>query len=88
MIRKLRLKFVAVCMAMVTAVLAVVFMSVYFSVQRSAETLSRQVLQRVIQEADQSHGEGIFRPDISITIGGDRSCCPISRWKCGATMPM
>ena len=76
MIRKLRLKFVAVCMAMVTAVLAVVFMSVYFSVQRSAETLSRQVLQRVIQEADQSHGEGIFRPDISITIGGDRVLLP------------
>ena len=73
MIRKLRLKFVAVCMAMVTAVLAVVFMSVYFSVQRSAETLSRQVLQRVIQEADQSHGEGIFRPD---TIGGDRVLLP------------
>lgn len=76
MIRKLRLKFVAICMAMVTAVLAVVFMSVYFSVQRSAETLSRQVLQRVIQEADQSHGEGIFRPDISITIGGDRVLLP------------
>lgn len=76
MIRKLRLKFVAVCMAMVTAVLAVVFMSVYFSVQRSAETLSRQLLQRVIQEADQSHGEGIFRPDISITIGGDRVLLP------------
>lgn len=76
MIRKLRLKFVAVCMAMVTAVLAVVFMSVYFSVQRSAETLSRQVLQRVIQEADQSHGEGLFRPDISITIGGDRVLLP------------
>ena len=76
MIRKLRLKFVAVCMAMVTAVLAVVFMSVYFSVQRSAETLSRQVLQRVIQEADQSHGDGIFRPDISITIGGDRVLLP------------
>lgn len=76
MIRKLRLKFVAVCMAMVTAVLAVVFMSVYFSVQRSAETLSRQVLQRVIQEADQSHGEGIFRPDISINIGGDRVLLP------------
>lgn len=76
MIRKLRLKFVAVCIAMVTAVLAVVFMSVYFSVQRSAETLSRQVLQRVIQEADQSHGEGIFRPDISITIGGDRVLLP------------
>ena len=76
MFRMLRLKFVAVCMAMVTAVLAVVFMSVYFSVQRSAETLSRQVLQRVIQEADQSHGEGIFRPDISITIGGDRVLLP------------
>ena len=63
-------------MAMVTAVLAVVFMSVYFSVQRSAETLSRQVLQRVIQESDQTHGEGIFRPDISITIGGDRVLLP------------
>lgn len=52
------------------------FLSVYFSVQRSAETLSRQVLQRVIQESDQTHGEGIFRPDISITIGGDRVLLP------------
>lgn len=76
LIRKLRLKFVAVCMAMVTAVLAVVFMSVYFSVQRNAEALSRQVLQRVIQETDQTHGDEIFRPDISISIGGDRVLLP------------
>ena len=41
MIRKLRLKFVAICMALVTAVLAAVFFSVYFSMARNISDLSR-----------------------------------------------
>ena len=51
MIRKLQLKFVAVCMAMVTTVLAVVFVSVYISAQHSIERSSQEVLERVMQEA-------------------------------------
>lgn len=50
MIRKLRLKFVAVCMLMVTAVLAAVFASVYASAERNIQHTSRQLLQRVISE--------------------------------------
>ena len=51
MIRKLQLKFVAICMAMVTAVLAVVFIAVYSSAQHSIERSSRMVLERVMEEA-------------------------------------
>lgn len=69
MIRKLRLKFVAICMSMVTAVLAVIFLSVFFSMQRNIEDLSRQLLYRVAQE---DAGSGQRRPDISIAIGEDR----------------
>ena len=50
MIRKLRLKFVAICMALVTAVLAAVLLSVYFSVRQNAEDLSRQLLYQVVQD--------------------------------------
>lgn len=74
MIRKLRLKFVAICMTLVTAILAVVFFSVYYSMARNISDLSRQVLQRVVQE--DSVGGSISRPDISITIGGDRVLLP------------
>ena len=37
MIKKLRLKFVAVCMAMVTAILSMVLFSVYTAVERNVE---------------------------------------------------
>ena len=50
MIRKLRLKFVAICMVLVTAVLAAVFFSVSFSMTRDISALSRQVLHQVVQE--------------------------------------
>ena len=73
MIRKLRLKFVAICMALVTAILAVVFFSVYLSMARNISDLSRQVLYRVSQE--EMIG-GMTRPDISIAIGGDRVLLP------------
>jgi len=65
LIQKLRLKFVAVCMLMVTAVLGVVFASVYASAEQNIEHTSRQLLQRVISEVgdptpgnDQPHGAG------------------------------
>ncbi|MBE6962581.1 MAG: HAMP domain-containing histidine kinase [Ruminococcaceae bacterium] len=51
MIRKLQLKFVAVCMTMVTIILAVVFMAVYISAQHSIQRNSQEVLERVLQEA-------------------------------------
>ena len=70
MIKKLRLKFVAVCMAMVTAVLAVVFVSVYFSAQHSIERSSRAVLERVIKEAG-SFSPGSFRPGLGLDFNGD-----------------
>ena len=73
MIRKLRLKFVAICMALVTAILAVVFFSVYLSMARNISDLSHQVLYRVSQE--ETIG-GMTRPDISIAIGGDRALLP------------
>ena len=76
MIRKLRLKFVAICMALVTAILAVVFISVYVSMTRNVENLSRQVLHQVLQ--DPSFGEhGFFRPEVGVDVpGGDRVLLP------------
>ena len=81
MIRKLRLKFVAVCMAMVTFVLAVVFFSVYYAARQNTVDLSRQVLHRVIQDETLSAGvestlRPDIRPDISVTVGGDRVLLP------------
>jgi len=75
MLRKLRLKFVAICMALVTAVMAVVFVSVYISMERNVEALSRQVLHRVMQEVPIG-GSGILRPDIDINIGGEQVLLP------------
>ena len=71
MLRKLRLKFVAICMALVTAVLAAVFFAVYFSMERTVENLSRQVLVQVVENSG-----GLSRPNIGITIGGDRVLLP------------
>ncbi|MCI8801945.1 MAG: HAMP domain-containing histidine kinase [Oscillibacter sp.] len=81
MIRKLRLKFVAVCMAMVTAVLAVVLFAVFVSVERNIEDLSRQVLRRVIQEERSARA-----PEIGVEIGGDKVLLPyftVSLWPGG-----
>ena len=75
MIQKLRLKFVAICMALVTAVMAVVFVSVYVSMERNVEALSRQVLYRVVQEIP-SGRNGFVRPDVDINIGGERVLLP------------
>lgn len=77
MIQKLRRKFVAICMLLVTAILAVVFLSVFFSMQKNVETLSRQVLHRVAQEsAFRADSGGIARPELGIEIGGDRVLLP------------
>ena len=73
MIRKLRLKFVAICMALVTTILAAVCFAANLAVEQNIERLSQQVLHRVIQE--DSVG-GMVRPDISISIGGDRVLLP------------
>ena len=66
MIRKLRLKFVAICMLLVTAILAAVLLSVYFAMQRNIQDLSRQILYRVIQQDDPR------RPEIAISLDRDR----------------
>ena len=76
MIRKLRLKFVAICMALVTAILAVVFVSVYISMERNVEELGRQVLYQVLK--DPAFNErGFSRPEIGVDVpGGDRVLLP------------
>ena len=66
MIRKLRLKFVAICMLLVTAILAAVLLSVYFAMQRNIQDLSRQLLYRVIQQDDPR------QPEIAISLDRDR----------------
>lgn len=76
MIRTLRLKFVAICMALVTAVLAVVFLSVYFTMERSIEALSRKVLYQVAQDAGYGGSRDFIRPEIGIDVGGDRVLLP------------
>ncbi|MBE6964224.1 MAG: HAMP domain-containing histidine kinase [Ruminococcaceae bacterium] len=70
MIRKLRVKFVAVCMVLVTAVLAVVFSSLYVSYRRSIEDVSGQVLSRVIRQPAQYPGAGtLILPEFGIGSG-------------------
>ena len=76
MIRRLRFKFVAICMALVSVVLAVVFSLVYMSAARSMESLSRQVLHQVIQEETDRFSGAPVRPDASINIGGERVLLP------------
>lgn len=76
LIRKLRLKFVAVCMAMVTAVLAVVCFAIFAALRGNVEDLSRQVLHRVIQEEGR-------QPEIGVEVGGDTLLLPyftVSVW--------
>lgn len=66
MIRKLQVKFVAMCMVMVTAVLAVVFFSAYASARQNIQIISREVLQRVLRE---SASNTLSRPDIGLDLG-------------------
>ena len=69
MIKKLRAKFVAICMALVTAVLATVLIALYIALQQNISAISDQALSRAIQELP-------GRPAPSITIGGDRVMLP------------
>ena len=69
MIRKLQRKFVAICMALVTAILAVVFVSVYVSMKRNVEELSLQVLHQVLKDSA-FHDRGFFRPEIGVDVPG------------------
>ena len=64
MIRKLRLKFVAICMALVTVILAAVFFSVFLAMQRNVESLSQELLHQVLNERNGG------QPNIHITIDG------------------
>ena len=80
MIRKLRLKFVAVCMALVTAVLAAVCLAIFAALQGNVENLSRQVLHRVIQEAELPGGG---QREIGVEIGGDKLLLPYSPFTSG-----
>ena len=66
MIRKLQIKFVAMCMAMVTAVLAVVFFSAFLSAKQNIQLISTEVLQRVLRE---SSSGVLSRPDIGLDLG-------------------
>ena len=83
MIRKLRLKFVAVCMALVTAVLAAVCFAIFAALRGNVEDLSREVLYRVIQEEALPGGR---KPEIGVEIGGDKLLLPyftVSVWPGG-----
>ena len=71
MLRRLRMKFVAVCMALVTAVLAVVVFSLYTSARRTIEVTSYQVLQRVISESSRGSGTVTIRPDPALGLSPD-----------------
>ena len=77
MIRKLRLKFVVICMLLVAAVLAAVLLVNFMSLKRNVEGLSTQVLHRVLQESDSPIGPSWREPpDIGINIGGERVMLP------------
>lgn len=65
MLRKLRLKFVAICMALVTVILAVVLLSSLLSIRQNVTDLSRQVLQRVIRQESTP-----YRPEMGISLEG------------------
>ena len=69
MIKKLRAKFVAICMALVTAVLVTVLFALYIALQQNISAISDQALSRAIQELP-------GHPAPSITIGGERVMLP------------
>ena len=75
MIRKLRWKFVAVCMGLVALVLSAVFGAAYHAVRQNIEDLSRQMLYQVLRE---DSGRGAV-PNPAIEIGGTGCCCLISQ---------
>ena len=76
LIRKLRLKFVALSMSLVSVVLLCIFLAVNYSVQRSIEAISRQVLHQVIQDDGMGYFSDAERPDIAIFRGQERVLLP------------
>ena len=87
MIKKLRLKFVAVCMLLVTAVLAAVFISVYTSSQHSIRQASRDVLERVISEDSAISKSDGRQPSAPPEIGGGHVQLPyftVEVWNVGS----
>ena len=75
MIKQLRLKFVAICMALVAALLAVVLTMVYVALGRNIEHLSEQVLHQVIEQHNRLPGDRPA-PELGITLGGNRMQLP------------
>ena len=71
MIRKLQIKFVAMCMVLVTAVLGVVFAAVFFSARQNIEVISHQVLDRVIRDDAPNS-----RPDLGPNRDGEDVLLP------------
>lgn len=71
MIRKLQIKFVAMCMLLVTAVLAVVFVAVFVSAKQNIEIISHQVLERVMQDDTPNS-----RPDLGPNRDGEEVLLP------------
>ena len=78
MIQKLRLKFVAICMVLMTEVLGIVFASFYISAQWNIERSSMEVLQRVIQQ--DSYGllpgrnqDQLQLPYFTVELAGDNT---------------
>ena len=69
MIRKLRAKFVAICMALVTAVLATVLIALYIALQQNISAISDQALALAIRELP-------GRPALPITMEDDRVMLP------------
>ena len=77
MIRKLQIKFVAMCMVLVTAVLGVVFAAVLVSAKQNIEGISHQVLERVIQDdapnsrpalGPNQNGEEVLLPYFTVNL--------------------
>ena len=77
MIRKLQIKFVAMCMVLVTAVLGVVFAAVLVSAKQNIEVIRHQVLERVIQDdapnsrpalGPNQNGEEVLLPYFTVNL--------------------
>ena len=66
MLRKLRLKFVALSMALVTILLAVVVYAVFLSARENLENISRDVLRRAMKDQSPQYGASIGKGDVTL----------------------
>ncbi|MBR3641207.1 MAG: HAMP domain-containing histidine kinase [Oscillibacter sp.] len=76
MIRKLRWKFVAVCMLLVTALLVTVLVAVFYSLRGNVADLSRQMLRQIIREdvgvyALPADGQRVALPYFTVNVWGE-----------------